>query len=211
MTDKYEWRKRESDIYWMKATPAVTQLPMQKFIMLHGHGNPNDNPVFAEQVAALYALSYALKMAPKKGIEFPGAYDYTVYPLEAFWSYGTDENEIPAAPTKDDLIYTVMIKQPAFIDEAAFAQGLELASKKIRPELAQQIDFAKIDEGLVAQILHTGSFDDEAVSFAKLDTWLADSGYVRTSYDHKEVYLSDPKRVTADKQKTILRVTIQPQ
>ncbi|QBO36828.1 hypothetical protein EQG49_10425 [Periweissella cryptocerci] len=209
MADKYEWRKREADIYWLKATPTITQLPAQKFIMLQGSGNPNDNPVFAAQVAALYAVSYAIKMAPKKGIEFPGAYDYTVYPLEAVWSYASEtQGKTKVTLTKDDFSYTLMMKQPDFVDEAVFAQGLALATKKISPELAEQMSFTKIDEGLVAQVLHTGTFDSEAATFAKLDLWLADNGYERTSFTHKEIYLSDPKRVAADKQKTILRVNV---
>lgn len=56
----------------------------------------------------------------------------------------------------------------------------------------------------VAQILHVGAYDDEPASFAKIDELVANQGMHRTSKIHREIYLSDARRVTPDKLKTIL-------
>lgn len=202
---KYEWRKDEREIYPTMKRPTITTIPEQTFITLSGQGNPN-RPEFAEQVAALYAISYAIKMAPKKGISFPEAFDYTVYPLEGQWT-------LPNKPTgnifdKDQLIYQMMIKQPHFVNEQVFQTALTLVKAKVAPELLAQLRLVTIKEGLVGMILHIGSFDTESTDFERLDYHLHAEGYQRTHPDHKEIYLSDFRRVAEAKRKTILRVAI---
>ena len=58
------------------------------------------------------------------------------------------------------------------------------------------------------QIMHLGSFDDELESVAKMDAFLRENGYENDLNDvrlHHEIYLSDPRRVAAEKRKTVLR------
>ena len=61
------------------------------------------------------------------------------------------------------------------------------------------------DEGLAVQILHIGSYDDEAPTIARLhDRFLPENGLVETG-PHHEVYLSDPRKTAPEKLRTILR------
>ncbi|MCB0075415.1 MAG: GyrI-like domain-containing protein, partial [Caldilineaceae bacterium] len=63
-------------------------------------------------------------------------------------------------------------------------------------------------EGLSAQIMHIGSYDDEGPVLARLhNEWLPANGYEETG-KHHEIYLSDPRRVAPEKMKTILRQPI---
>lgn len=101
-----------------------------------------------------------------------------------------------------------MIKQPNFITPAVFDQALNLAKPKIDSELFSQLSLETKQEKTVGMILHVGSFDDEPASFAKLAQFLDEQGYKRTSKAHKEIYLSDFRKVIEDKRKTILRVSI---
>ena len=39
---KYEWRKQEKNLYGVKQTPIIVEVPKQKFILLKGKGNPNE-------------------------------------------------------------------------------------------------------------------------------------------------------------------------
>ena len=58
------------------------------------------------------------------------------------------------------------------------------------------------------QIMHVGSFDDEPESVARMDAFLRENGYKNDLNDvrlHHEIYLSDPRRVVAEKRKTVLR------
>ncbi|HNP08206.1 MAG TPA: hypothetical protein PKN99_11305 [Cyclobacteriaceae bacterium] len=39
---KYEWRKREKDIYLPKSKPEVVDIPSFQFLTISGEGNPNN-------------------------------------------------------------------------------------------------------------------------------------------------------------------------
>ena len=69
-------------------------------------------------------------------------------------------------------------------------------------------EFLTVDEGLCVQILHLGSFDSEGESVAKMDEFLRANRYENDLCDarwHHEIYLSDPRRVAADRRKTVIR------
>ena len=40
---KHEWRKLEKELYGVKTKPVMVDVPLQKFIMISGKGNPNDS------------------------------------------------------------------------------------------------------------------------------------------------------------------------
>ncbi|HAT53980.1 MAG TPA: hypothetical protein DCW31_01810 [Lactobacillus sp.] len=202
---KYEWRKEERKLYPTMKRPTITTIPKQTFIMLKGQGDPNGE-AFGEKVAALYAISYAIKMAPKKKIIFPGAFDYTVYPLEGRWTLPDGYNQ----PTidKTQLIYTIMIKQPSFVTEAVLTQAKTMVADKVSAQLLNDMTLKTTTEGLVGMLLHIGSFDTEREDFERLEYFLHNEGYERTEKAHKEIYLSDFRRVAEDKRKTLLRVAI---
>lgn len=78
---KFEWRKKEKDLYIPKQKPELVTVPKQKFLMIQGKGNPNHEE-FAERVGVLYSLAYAIRMMPRNGYTPEGYFEYTVYPLE---------------------------------------------------------------------------------------------------------------------------------
>ncbi|MFD0898693.1 GyrI-like domain-containing protein [Loigolactobacillus binensis] len=203
---KYEWRKQEKAIYPNRKQPTIVTLGPQNFITLTGHGDPNQ-PEFSRRVAALYAISYTIKMAPKKGVKFNAAYDYTVFPLEAFWTLPADfSGDIQTQ--KHLLVYKIMLKQPNFVTPEVFAQAQAMAAAKLPADLLTELKLETLTEGQVAMQLHVGPFATEAESFAKLASYLANAGYRRTSQAHKEIYLSDFRRTAPEKLKTILRVAV---
>ena len=81
---KHEWKKHEKNLYGVKQSPRIVDIPMQQFIMIEGKGNPNDKD-FSDRVSALYSLTYGIKMMYKNSISANEVSDYTVYPLEAIW------------------------------------------------------------------------------------------------------------------------------
>lgn len=206
VTQKYEWRKDEKAIYPTTKQPLIAMIPEQIFITIGGQGDPNQAD-FSERVAALYAISYAIKMAPKKNVFFPQAFDYTVYPLEGQWTVVSDFTG-NIADHKDKLAYTIMIKQPSFVTPAVFEQAKALAKSKVPSDLMNQLKLETMAEGQVGMILHTGSFDTEVDDFERLRNFLKHTGYERVGMDHKEIYLSDFRRVPEEKRKTLLRVKV---
>ncbi|ATF65823.1 GyrI-like domain-containing protein [Streptococcus gordonii] len=200
---KYEWRKEEKSLYGVKASPKVVEVPEQSFIMLDGTGNPN-LPGFAEEVSALYALAYAIKMDYKKSHTNQEIQDFTVYPLEGIWQQ-KEQGEL----VKEELIYTIMIAQPSFISKEMVKEALEKVKVKKPNAHYEKIRFETIKEGKCLTMLHLGSFDSEPLSFAKMDAFCKKNSLNRRFPFHREIYLNNLNRTSPDKLKTILRYQVE--
>lgn len=203
---KHEWRKHEKNLYMPKTKPELITVPEQKFIMLNGTGNPN-NEEFAERVEVLYSLAYAIKMMPKKGYTPEGYFEYTVYPLEGVWDL-TEKGRKLAALDKDELVYTIMIRQPDFVTNEVVDKAMDSINKKKSHPLLRDVTFSSINEGLCVQMLHVGPYDSEPESFKIMEEFLEKNNLERASLQHREIYLSDARKVPADKLKTILRFKV---
>ena len=200
---KYEWRKAEKSLYGVKASPKVVDVPQQSFIMLDGTGNPN-LPGFTEEVSALYALAYAIKMDYKKSHTNQEIQDFTVYPLEGIWQQ-KEQGEL----VKEELIYTIMIAQPSFISKEMVKEALEKVKVKKPNAHYEKIRFETIKEGKCLTMLHLGSFDSEPLSFAKMDAFCKENSLNRRFPFHREIYLNNLNRTSPDKLKTILRYQVE--
>ena len=200
---KYEWRKAEKSLYGVRASPKVVEVPQQSFIMLDGMGNPN-LPGFTEEVSALYALAYAIKMDYKKSHTNQEIQDFTVYPLEGIWQQ-KEQGEL----VKEELIYTIMIAQPSFISKEMVKEALEKVKVKKPNSHYEKIRFETIKEGKCLTMLHLGSFDSEPLSFAKMDAFCKENSLNRRFPFHREIYLNNLNRTSPDKLKTILRYQVE--
>lgn len=203
---KHEWRKAEKSIYIPKSKPEVIDIPGYKFIVLSGAGNPNSEP-FAECIGALYSMAYAIKMNLKKELDKPKDYtDWTVYPLEGVWDITEEARKnFTGRINKDDLVFDLMIRQPDFVTEHFFNKMLELTKKKKPNELLDKIQFKSIKEGRCIQMMHIGSYDDEPASFQMMEEFADSQNLNRKSKIHREIYLSDFRKVAKEKLKTVLR------
>lgn len=205
---KQEWRKQEKNYYAPSECPQVIEIPGFNYFCISGKGNPN-HAFFAEYVGTLYTLSYAVKMDLKKK-NIPGQPDYTVYPLEGVWQL---ENDTPLSPNgilnKDALIFNLMIRQPDTVSKEYAQEILKHVKKKKANPLWEQVKFEHLTDGLCVQALHIGSYDREAESFAQMEIFAAQQGRIRTGMDHREIYLSDARKTTPEKLRTILRFQVQ--
>ena len=203
---KHEWRKKEKSIYIPSNQPEVITLPPYQFVTIKGAGNPNTE-LFGDHIQALYAVSYAIKMTLKKTEIQPKNYtDWTVYPLEGIWDI-TDEakDNFNGTINKDDLVYELMIRQPNFISLDYFNEMLEVTKTKKGFKLLDKVAFQEIAEGRCIQAMHLGPYDTEPETFAKMETFAQRQNLERASKSHREIYLSDFRKVPAEKLKTTLR------
>lgn len=201
MSEKVDYKKTYKELYAPKTTPAFVAVPKIKFIVIDGKGDPNGEE-FASVVEALYSFSYAVKMS-YKSIDVPeGYYEYTVFPLEGEWDLYDKEKPIS---DKSNFKYRMMIRQPDFLTKELYERFLMETKKKKPSEYLDKICLEEIEEGLCCQILHIGTYDDEPLSFEKMDRFCSENGYKRAFKTHREIYLSDPRKTDASKIKTILR------
>lgn len=205
---KYEWRKQEKDLYSTKKQPVILTIPQQKFISLHGIGNPNGNE-FSQRVQTLYPAAYGIKGAYKKDcvnkdVEYD---DYVVFPLEGVWSL-TKKGQQMDHLDKNEFSYDIMIRVPNFVPDDLIIPTLKSVQEKKNLPMIADIEIKEFPKMEVAQVLHVGKYDDEPASFQKIDKLVADNNRQRKSKIHREIYLSDARRVEPDKLKTILRYQV---
>lgn len=203
---KYEWRKVERLVYLPGEKPEKIVVPEFKFITIKGEGDPN-GPDFSERIEALYSISYAIRMMPKKGITPDGYFEYTVYPLEGLWDL-SEAGRGMGRLDKSELVYTIMIRQPEFVTEEVFNLALEIAKKKGNVKFLDELKLQNIEDGPSVQMMHVGSYDDEKKSFDLMKEFIAENGLRLKTMVHREIYLSDPRKIEPDKLKTVLRYMV---
>lgn len=203
---KHEWRKVEKELYLPKAVPELVTIPKQKFFMVKGKGNPNSDS-FAEKISVLYSLAYAVRMMPKQGFTPEGYFEYTVYPLEGVWDM-TEKGRKSETFNKNELIYTIMIRQPEFVTTGVAARAFETVRKKKPHPILDEVTFEMLEDGLSVQMLHVGAYDNEPESFKLMNEFIVNHNLEKRSPVHREIYLSDVSKVQPDKLKTVLRYMV---
>ncbi len=177
----------------------ILDLPPLTYFSVDGVGDPNAAPEYTAAVEALYAASYTLKFMSKEILKR----DYVVPPLEGLW--WADDMADFTARRKDRWRWRMMILVPDFIREAIAKEAITRAGEKKRLPALSNLRLVHLDEGQVVQTLHIGSYDDEGAILKTLhDDFLPAKGLVEAGHHH-EIYLSDPRKTSVGKMKTILR------
>ena len=202
----FDFKKEYKEFYMPKNKPEIVNIPKANYIAVRGKCNPNEEGgAYQRAISVLYAVAYTLKMSYKTDYKIAGFFEYVVPPLEGFWWQdgicGVDYSN------KATFNWISVIRLPDFITKKDFDWAVETASKKKKIDCSSA-EFFTVEEGLCVQIMHIGSFDDEPASLEKMDKYLAENGYEKDFSEtrlHHEIYLSDPRKSTPDKQKTVIR------
>ena len=169
------------------------------YLAVDGSGDPNTSDAYSTAVQMLYTVAYATRAALKQrtGLTF------VVGPLEGLWT--SSDPAAFVARDKSRWEWTMLIGLPAEVSTADTAAALSAAAKK-NPQLPlDAVKSVTLHEGRCLQIMHIGSYDDEAPTLARLHTETMPGLGVTFNGAHHEIYLSDPRRTAPEKLKTILR------
>lgn len=204
---KYEWRKELKELYLPKKTPTKIEVPQMQFFTVEGSGNPNTSKQFKENIEILYSLSYTIRMMPKQGITPEGYFEYTVFPLEGHWDLDEEGRKLDHLD-KVHFVYKLMIRQPDFVTEDLFQYALNRVINK-NPKLnLDSVKFEKMTEGLCVQSMHFGSYDTEPETFELMKQFCLENNLNRIEKTHKEIYVTDARRTSPEKSKTVLRFKV---
>lgn len=206
--DKLDYKKAYKELYQPKTKPSIIEVPEMIFIAVDGEGNPNTCPEYKAAIEVLYGLSYAIKMSKMNGTQPAGYFEYVVPPLEGLWQVDAADFDGMNVTDKDKFKWISMIRQPEFVTEEVFEHA-KLVLKKKKPALdLSKARLMKMTEGLCVQIMHKGSYDDEPASIEQMKRFLDENGYIEDFSEgrfHHEIYLSDPRKSSPDKLKTVIR------
>jgi hypothetical protein len=160
--EKIDFKKTLRALYAPTAKDFVlVEVPKMQFVKVDGEGDPNKAADYQKGLNWVYSVSYGLKFASKAEL----GRDYAVMPLEALW-WADDMGDFVAGK-KDSWRWTQMIMTPDFITHDMYDAAIERAKKKLG-EPPDSLRFEAHDEGLAVQILHVGSYDDEAPTIRRL-------------------------------------------
>lgn len=189
----------------VKARPVDIDIPPVRVIAVAG-SQPPSCPPYQEAVGALYGIGYGLKMGLKfQKLPRPKAwFDYRVGALETLWWSTDGEIRIDDPRT---LRWQAYLMVPAFVSQALVDEARHQAKAK-HPDVAyEKVSLETMEEGKCVQVLHVGPYSAEQPTIARLFDYAAASGYTVTG-KHHEIYISDPRRTSPEKLKTVIRVPV---
>jgi hypothetical protein len=203
---KIDFKKTLPELYGAPRQEFIeVHVPKLQFLMIDGEGDPNTSVAYQDALQALYAVSYKTKFASKRELDK----DYVVPPLEGLW-WADDMTSFSLESDKNSWKWTMMIMQPEWITPQMMETAIALIAKSKGLHNLGQLRFESLHEGLSLQIMHVGSYDDEAPTLRRLHQELMPERGLEPNGKHHEIYLSDPRRVSPDKLRTILRQPVVP-
>lgn len=198
--EKFDIKKAYKELYAPSRRDfSLVTVPRFSYFAVDGHGDPNIATEYSEALEALYAVSYAAKFASKKELDR----DYVVGPLEGLWR--ADDPEVFVTRDKGSWDWTMMISQPKWITSTELTASIAAVGAKKNLAALDKVRFLELEEGLSVQILHIGSYDDEAPTLDRLHNTFIPANNLSFNGDHHEIYLSDARRTQPEKLKTVLR------
>ena len=202
---KIDLKKDRKDLY-QPGSDDFTEVvvPPMSYLAVDGHGDPNTSSEYASAVEALYASAYATKFA----LRARTGEDFVVGPLEGLWS--ADDPRVFTEGRKVDWDWTMMIPLPDVVTAEDVTQGLARASAKKYGAPVDRVRSLDLDEGRCLQIMHVGSYDDEAPTLARLHDEVMPARGLTWNGRHHEIYLSDPRKVAPERLRTVLRQPVRP-
>ena len=202
----FDFKKEYKEFYMPKNVPSIVTVPKMNYIAVRGRGDPNEeNGEYKKAIGLLYGIAFTIKMSKKSDHRIDGYFDYVVPPLEGFWwQEGVDGIDYSH---KESFNWISVIRLPDFVTKDDFDwAAAEAASKK--KEDFSKVEFFSYNEGLCVQCMHMGSYDDEPATVKEMHRFAEIRGYapdINDSRLHHEIYLSDARKVSPEKLKTVIR------
>ena len=202
----FDFKKEYKELYKLKAKPSIINVEKANFIAVRGVGDPNaENSEYKQSISLLYPIAYAIKMSKKGDYQIDGYFDFVVPPLEGFW-WQEGIKGVDYA-NKDSFNFISLIRMPDFVTKEVFEWAIEETTRKKKKDFSK-VEFFTYDEGLCVQCMHIGPYNDEPITVEAMHEYMIEQGYELDITDerfHHEVYISDVRKTSPEKLKTVLR------
>ena len=203
---KFDYKKEYKEFYLPKNKPELIDVPALNYIAVRGQGDPNEEGgEYKAAIGLLYAIAFTIKMSEKGNHKIEGFFDYVVPPLEGFWwQDGVDGVDYAH---KEDYQWISLIRLPDFVTRIDFDWAVEEATRKKQADFSR-VEFYSYTEGMCVQCMHIGSYDEEPATVQAMGDYAHAMGYeidISETRFHHEIYLSDARRCSPEKLKTVIR------
>ena len=202
----FDFKKEYREFYLPKDRPSIITVPKMNYLAVCGKGDPNEKDgEYKKAIELLYGIAYTIKMSRKGDHRIEGFFDYVVPPLEGLrWQDGVKGIDYGH---KENFRWISLIRLPDFVKKEDLDWALKEATLKKKKDFSKVLFFT-YDEGECVQCMHKGPYDDEPATVALMDEYIAAHGYVNDITDrrmHHEIYLSDARKMAAEKLRTVIR------
>jgi len=202
----FDFKKEYKEFYLPQNRPTIVTIPSMKYIAVRVQGDPNqEDSEYKKSINLLYSIAFTIKMSKLGDHKIDGYFDYVVPPLEGFW---WQEGIVGIDYGRKKLFRGIsVIRLPDFVTKTHFEWAAAEAEKKKKMDMSK-VEFLVYDEGLCVQCMHIGPYDDEPGTVEKMHQYIEDQGYaldITNERLHHEIYLSDARKVAAEKLKTVIR------
>ena len=202
----FDYKKEYREFYLPPRTPGLITVPAMNFLAVRGKGDPNEEGgAYKQALELLYAVAYTIKMSRMGEHKLEGYFDYVVPPREGLWwqenTQGVDYTR------KADFRWISLIRLPEFVTRDVFDRAVREASEKKGLDLSP-VEFFPWEEGLCVQCMHIGPYDDEPATVAAMGDYMKSQGLEPDFGEHRfhhEIYLSDVRRCSPERLKTVIR------
>jgi hypothetical protein len=201
---KLDLTKQYKNYYTATNEPRLIDTAEVRYLSIAGTGDPDGQP-YADNLQALYSVAYAVKFKCKALDK-----DFTVAKLEGLWSFDekkyaqTGMTDAPVKIPRSEWFYRMLIRIPEFVTLEQIDAAKQQVLDKKQLLLVKEVELYTMTEGKAVQMLHTGPFDKEPETLAKILKFTTDHGLQKNGLHH-EIYLSDFRKTAPEKLKTILR------
>lgn len=187
---------QRQDLYGPPEDPVLIEVPAMRFLMTDGTDEPG-GAQFTLAVQALYRVASTLKEEQRAS-----GMDFEIMPLEGFFAAEDPEMWVTDGPVTWD--WTLALRVPAQITPDHVSRAKGETAERGEDDALGRIRLEDLEEGLSAQIMHVGPYDQERPTVEKLFIFIAEKGYM-PSGRHHEIYLSDPAHEPPSEWRTIIR------
>ena len=202
----FDFKKEYKELYKPKDKPSIINVEKANFIAVRGVGDPNaENSEYKQSISLLYPIAYTIKMSKKGDYKIDGYFDFVVPPLEGFW-WQEGIKGVDYA-NKQNFHIISLIRIPDFVTKEVFEWAIEETTRKKKEDFSK-VEFFTYDEGLCVQCMHIGPYNDEPITVEAMHEYMIEQGYELDITDerfHHEVYISDVRKTSPEKLKTVLR------
>ncbi|WP_433576626.1 GyrI-like domain-containing protein [Nocardia brasiliensis] len=182
---KIDLAKTDKHYYSAPIDPVRRTFGSYGYVTVTGSGAP-EGPEYTAALETLYRAAYGAKKVAKSADQ-----DFVVPKLEGLWWVESDEP--PLTVPREQWHWQLMIRMPEFVTA----------------ELVTGATFAQFSEGDAIQALHMGPYATEPETLARMEAFMQNEGLTMNGRHH-EIYLTDPRRSTGAKTRTILRHPVRP-
>lgn len=200
MPKKIDFKEKFYDVFHAEEWKVdFVDVPKLNYIEWKWKWHPETkDSAFNETLKFLWWLAFSMKFRLKR-IWHETFEDYSMPPTQAEWTNMWKD--------KTQWDWKLYLLQPNTITKEILKKSMEVAKMKQQEKILPSVSLKSIKPWLCVQTLHVWSYEDEKKTIKLLEKEAKKQWYIIT-WEHREIYLNDPRRTPAPKLKTIIRYKV---